>query len=309
MFIEKKLKSVSARLLTANGSAYGLVQVTDSRGFYVKQEIQLKSSAFPAPILLEIKRFNGLNSFYVGVKGKIGERIDLSAYLVADGATIEAAEQSRPGISRDDSDRAVYMEEPIVAIRVYNVDEHGDSYNTQNPLPVRLTDGSVNIGSVNAELEVQLSAKDNVPNAGDVHDSIRIGDQNNELKINADGSINVNTSSGSPGKNTYNEVVAVVSGVVTTIVTYTVPAATLSSLEKISFSGQNIAEYTVLINNVPIDKTRTNFGSDLSGAFDFISKSSAGLILSSGDQVKLNVLHARPMVGSFESRIQVVEFT
>ena len=136
-------------------------------------------------------------------------------------------------------------------------------------------------------------------------DGITIGNVSDSLKVTEQSNIDASRVC----KNTYNEVAAVASGVVTTIVTYTVPAATLSSLERISFSGQNIAEYTVLVNNVAIDKTRTNFGSDLSGAFDFISKSSAGLILSSGDQVKLNVLHARPMVGSFESRIQVVEFT
>lgn len=60
------------------------------------------------------------------------------------------------------------------------------------PIYVQLSDGSVNIGTVNAEVEMQLSSKDDFPDAGDQHDSIRIGDQNYELSVNSDGSINVN---------------------------------------------------------------------------------------------------------------------
>jgi hypothetical protein len=62
-----------------------------------------------------------------------------------------------------------------------------------NPIYVRLSDGSISIGTVNAELEVQLSHKDNVPNAGDVADSVRIGDGVEELDLNTDGSVNANT--------------------------------------------------------------------------------------------------------------------
>lgn len=192
MFIEKKLVAVAPRLLTADGTAHGLIYVADISGFYVKQRITLKSNT-KAPATFEIKRFDSLTSFYVGPlppSGKIGDRSDVSAFLTADSATIESAEQPRPGITGDEHERAVYMEEPVVAKRTISVDKFGRPYETSNPLPVRLSDGSINIGSVNAELEVQLSHKDNDPDAGDVHDSVRIGDGEDELEINQDGSIN-----------------------------------------------------------------------------------------------------------------------
>lgn len=74
-------------------------------------------------------------------------------------------------------------EDDILARRVVFVDALGNFYNTNNPLPVILTDGSVNIGTVNAEIEVQLSSRDNYPDSGDVHDSVRWGDQNYEAHI------------------------------------------------------------------------------------------------------------------------------
>ncbi len=193
MFIEKKRLHIAPRAFTANGSIHGLVQIANTRGFYVKQKVTIKSSTQP-PLLVEIKRFDSLTSFYVGPlppQGKIGDRIDISAYLVADGATIEAVEQDRPGITIQEHERAVYVEEPVVAKRVISVDQDGRYYDTTNPVPVRLSDGSVNIGTVNAELEVQLSHKDNDPDAGDVHDSVRVGDGTDVLDINPDGSINV----------------------------------------------------------------------------------------------------------------------
>jgi hypothetical protein len=183
MFIEKKRKGISPRLFTANGNANGLVTVADAKDFFVKQRVQIKSNTQPVKEF-EIKRFVTNNSFKVGPVGaSISTYSDLSQYLVADNATISAPEQDRPGIKPDEIRRATYAEEPIVANRVIAVDEFGNYYNTQNPLPVILSDGSINIGSVNAELEVQLSHLDNYPDAGDVADSVRIGDGVNEAKI------------------------------------------------------------------------------------------------------------------------------
>ena len=137
MFIEKKRKGVSPRLFTANGDPNGLVTVADARDLFVKQRIQIKSDAKPDPVEFEIKRFVSNNSFKVG---PIGENIksyaDVSAYLVADNASISAGEQDRPGIKPDEIRRATYMEEPVSAIRSFAVDEYGNSYNKDNPLPV-----------------------------------------------------------------------------------------------------------------------------------------------------------------------------
>lgn len=190
MFIEKKRLGVSPKAFTFDGSQHGLVHVADARGFFVKQQIEIKSTTQPT-VRLEIKRFVTLTSFYVGPKGKIDDRQDISVYTVADSATIEAHLQDRPGITIDHHERAVYVEEPVVAKRVIGVDESGQYYNTQNPLPVRLSDGSINIGTVNAELEVQLSHIADLPDVGDVPDSVQVGDGVEIIQVNPDGSINV----------------------------------------------------------------------------------------------------------------------
>ncbi len=137
MFIEKKRKGVSSRLFTANGDANGRVTVADARDFFVKQKVHIKSNALPEPKQFEIKRFVSNNSFKIGPIGdSINAFADISAYLVTDNASISASEQDRPGIKPDEIRRATYMEEPISAIRSFAVDEYGNSYNKDNPLPV-----------------------------------------------------------------------------------------------------------------------------------------------------------------------------
>jgi len=99
-----------------------------------------------------------------------------------------------------DSDGNIIWQEELLKNAVYDpytasfnfptkaaiTDENGNPYGPDNPLSVQLSDGSVNIGTVNAELEVQLSHLDNDPDAGDIHDSVRIGDGVEELAINTD---------------------------------------------------------------------------------------------------------------------------
>jgi len=189
--IEKRLYAVPSQLLTANGQSNGLISLPDSTLFKVKQVIFIASSA-QSPVELEVKRIDNLTSIWIGPKtGPIDTRFDASAFLVADGAFIFANEQPRPGVPEQVIPRAVFEEEPTLAIRTMEVDQIGNPYTVDNPFPVQLSDGSINIGSVNAELEVQLSHLDDVPDVGDVHDSVRIGDGVETLAINPDGSINV----------------------------------------------------------------------------------------------------------------------
>lgn len=192
MAIEKKWKAVSPISFAADGTSDGVVTLPSTYGLKVKQEVLLKSSSQPG-ILLEIKRVSSSTQLIVGPKGQsITTVADISAYLVSDSATLEAGEQARPGIPLQELQRAVYQEEPSVALRTLLVDLLGESYSTTNPLPVQLSDGSINIETLNANLAVQLSAKDNDPTAGDIHDSVRIGDgireaaitNNDELKTN-----------------------------------------------------------------------------------------------------------------------------
>ena len=136
MFVEKKRLSVPPRLFTANGDSNGTVTVLDTRGFFVKQRVQIQSDTLQ-PQEFEIKRFLSPTTFKVGPRGKsITTYSDISEFLVSDNASISAVEQDRPGITKDEHERAVYAEEPIVAKRTVSVDEFGNYYNTNNRLPV-----------------------------------------------------------------------------------------------------------------------------------------------------------------------------
>lgn len=147
---------------------------------------------------------------------------------------------------------------------------------------------------VNADIDVSLDASE---------DSVAIADPNGDfLSINPDGSINVVFSgSGGVTTSTFNEVLAVVGGITTLVVTYT--AAMGDLLQKVAYSGTNIAEYELVINGITQDKERTYFGNSLNGEFDF----NAGLVLMVGDVVEVFVIHMRPSVGDFNARIQILE--
>lgn len=179
------------------------------------------------------------------------------------------------------------------------------------PLPSRLDANQVLQGSydeasgrlrtdslatiVNADIDVSLDAAE---------DNVAIATPDGDfLEINADGSINVvvqNTVSGTITTQ-YNEITSIVSGVTTLITSYV--AGTDEFLQKVEFSGSNIAEYELRINSVTQDKKRTYFGSSLNGNFDFNS----GLSLVSGQSVQIYVVHDRPFVGDFNARIQILE--
>lgn len=185
MAIERKWAAVPAQLLTSDGTSEGQIKTPLAFLFKVGQEVNLSSSAVSGKIF-KVKRIESPDVMYLGDKGKgIDDRADLSAYLVSDTAQVKACEQDRSRISPDEVWQYVYQREPAMAIRNILVDDYGDTIGTRsdNPFYVRLSDGSINIGSVNAELEVQLSRIDNNPDAGDVHDSVRIGNQLYEVGV------------------------------------------------------------------------------------------------------------------------------
>jgi hypothetical protein len=105
----------------------------------------------------------------------------------------------------------------------------------------------------------------------------------------------------------YQETPNIAAGVLTTLITYTAPMASKIILERISVSGDNIALFTVLINNSPIDKRRTSY-TKYNDLFNFISDSE-GLLLSPGDVVTVQVLHNRPTLGIYDVRLQMSDVT
>ena len=182
---EKKFLSIPVSPLTSDGGQYGQIETILAFRFKVGQ-IAILSADNQPDLQVKVNRVNSATELEVGQFDKnIVSRIDLTAYTVAQNASIRALEQSRPNIAPDDVWRAVYAEEPATAMRTVLVDGIGNyiGQDSSTPLHVRLSDGSVNIGTVNAELEVQLSHKDNDPDAGDVHDSVRLGNGEHEVDI------------------------------------------------------------------------------------------------------------------------------
>ena len=303
MAIEKKWTLVPPQTITSNGTSDGHITIADTTLFKVKQQILIGSNTVQA-FALEVKRINTLTDMELGPKGNIDDRANLTNILTSDSPFIKADIQPRPTISWEDIRRAIFEEEPTVALRTLLVDKLGNKYGLDNPLPVQLSDGSISIGTVNANVEVQLSAKDNDPHPGDVHDSIRIGDGTNEAEINPDGSFNVSIVP-SATQNAYGEVTGVLPSDPTNIVTYVAPADKTSYLQKAFVSGENIAQYKVKLNGTTIDTKRTYFG-ELNEDFDF-SDTARGRLLSPGDTIVIEVTHFRPDPSDFNGRIQTIE--
>lgn len=136
---EKRLFSVSPQLLIVDGGVDGSIIVSDTSLFVVGHILAISSSVVPSR-LVQVKRIPNSSTLLVGDPGKpIQDRVDVSAYLVADGATVSASEQVRPTIPEQEIERLTYDEEPVIARRVVLVDKHGDKVDSSNPLPVDAT--------------------------------------------------------------------------------------------------------------------------------------------------------------------------
>lgn len=288
--IEKRFAAVPPQLFTANGTQSGVITIASEacKLFKVKQKVILTANTLPN-LEVEIKEIDANDNIQVGpvpgsVPGQrtgIDTRIDVSAYTVALGATISANEQKRPAIDNAEIVRATYQEEPAVAVRSILVDDCGDTYNEDNPLPIAF-DGTISIGSV------EIKDPD-----GDI------------LEVNTDGSINVNiinsVPTSTPGLDIrYNEVSAVVAGVETTVISLVAGGAGFR-VNKIYVAGENIALFKIKVNSNPIIAKRTFWG-NLNEEFSFESFNN-GLKLNTGDTLLVTVLHYKPATANFEASI------
>ena len=147
--IEKRWAAIAPQNLTVDGTTTGTITVADAGLFKVKQVIKLASNAEDT-ISVVIQRIPNATQIEVGpLASRIYERLDVSAYLVADSATIEADEQPRTTIGVDDTIRATYEEEPTVAQRIVQVNKNGDIID-----PVTATTIS-NVVTLNSAVDVQ----------------------------------------------------------------------------------------------------------------------------------------------------------
>jgi hypothetical protein len=197
-------------------------------------------------------------------------------------------------------------------VRRLAVDANVQIDNVQVQVDLDVPDDGVHIGDKDTgyTLSIEPDGSINVNSEIDAADgdNIAISNGTNTLAVNPDGSINVAVTSSNPGlvKSNYNEITSVATSVLSTILTYTAPIGKVTYLQKVEFSGSNIAEYTILINAVVRDKKRTYFGSSLDTVSEF-AIGGVGLPLTVGDIVTLKVIHLRPNVGDFNSRLQVIE--
>lgn len=163
---EKRLEAVPPVAFIANGTSLGQITLLSTAGFKVKQVVILKSTTV-GPANFEVKRVDSENILFVGpIKTNIGERSDISAYLVVDGSTISAAEQVRPTIPEQEIERLTYEEEPTVARRVVLVDQFGDKFDSVtgiDGLKRLAVDADVTIeGGVTVDLDAFTNPPDNV---------------------------------------------------------------------------------------------------------------------------------------------------
>ena len=139
MIFEKKWPDVAPKPFLANGTPNGVVTVSDTTGFYVKQLVIISAIGFEDR-QFQVKRVISSTQLIVGDPKKgIKYASDLSGYTLSTSPIIYATVQDRPAIAPADYERAVFAEEPIVAKRVIGVDQYGDYYTDDNPVPVKDT--------------------------------------------------------------------------------------------------------------------------------------------------------------------------
>ena len=100
--------------------------------------------------------------------------------------------------------------------------------------------------------------------------------------------------------NSYSEALAVAAGAQVDILTYVVPSGFSLFLALVSVSGDNIAEYTVIVDGSPIDKVRTWWGK-FNANLEF-----SGLKLETGTEIKIRVNNYRDSSADFNAKINGV---
>lgn len=202
---EKRFGAVSPQSFTADGTGNGVVTLANATLFKVKQEVRLNATALPQ-LELEVKSVESITQLIVGPRGgNIKATINISQYTTAAGASIDAPEQKRTPIDYAEIMRAVYDEEPTVALRNVLVDKLGNKIDENNPLPTTATiSGDVTIGTDGFDLTVPDSmlttgsedgTKTGIKHAVRVDSELdlRVGisDGANKAVVSADGKLSV----------------------------------------------------------------------------------------------------------------------
>jgi len=143
MSTERKWVASGPIAFILDGLLQGLVTVESTHLFRVGQIVNITANGEPA-LKLKVKRVYTTQRLAVGeIASNIVSRTDLSLYTVAKNARIEIPEQPRTVVPKDDRERAIYEEEPIMANRVVEVDQYGNIHNETNPKHTHSREGAV----------------------------------------------------------------------------------------------------------------------------------------------------------------------
>jgi len=145
---ERQWLAVPPQLFTQDGKDNGYIQVVSTLGFRVKASVIIQATGQPN-LVLQCKRVLSPTQMVVGPSNTSinNSKIDLTDYTVAAGAFIYQDLQARVEIPPPDILQAVYNQEPICSLSTTSVDQYGNPYGPDNPLPVAF-DGTVTIGDV-----------------------------------------------------------------------------------------------------------------------------------------------------------------
>lgn len=149
MAFERKWPVVPPQAFTADGGEWGLVTVANTAGFRVKQSAYLLAVGLEA-LPVQVKVVLSPTQLVVGkIDNQIANwpRLDIRAFTVLNNASIGAQEQDKNKITNEDIQKAVYEADPVVALRTIGVDQYGNFYTPENPLPVDF-EGSISIDTV-----------------------------------------------------------------------------------------------------------------------------------------------------------------
>ena len=170
MAFERFLAAVPPQPFTADGTSLGQVTLAIPELFKTGQTVVLRSNSSPA-IEVQVKRVLETVLFVGPIDGNVNTRTDISAYTVADVATIEAAEQLKVFIPKDELiphytlDELTFESEPTSAKRSILVDLAG------RPIDSVLSGGVrrlavAEIGGGGGGSQVEGNVADSSPDAG-----------------------------------------------------------------------------------------------------------------------------------------------
>jgi hypothetical protein len=147
---QKKWAAIASQPLEANSTAFGVVTVADTEGFFVGQAVWLSNNVAANNNSFQVKRVLSSTQMILGpIDNNLvpSDFSNLSVYTTASVSIIGAGEQDKLVLTNADQDEGTYEREPVNARRSILVDVYGNPYGPTNPLPANFT-GTVTIGTI-----------------------------------------------------------------------------------------------------------------------------------------------------------------